>query len=115
MKTAAMILGIIGGIAGLGGAIFVTCAGGIGAAFGAEEGSSIVGLGLAALGLSLVGLVGGALALAKPKAAGIMMLVAGIGGFIAISAGYIVGGPLLIVGGILALLAKKGKEEPRPK
>lgn len=55
------------------------------------------------------------MALAKPKAAGIMMLVAGIGGFIAISAGYIVGGPLLIVGGIFALLARKGKEEPRPK
>ena len=35
------------------------------------------------------------------------MLLSGIGGFIAISAAYLFGGPLLIVGGILALSYKK--------
>ena len=35
------------------------------------------------------------------------MLVAGIGGFFSVSLAYIVAGPLLIVGGILALFAKK--------
>jgi len=49
------------------------------------------------------------LAISKPTAAGILMLISGIGGFIAISAGYLFGGTLRIVGGILALVSRKSK------
>ena len=53
---------------------------------------------------------GGPFAKAKPKAAGIIMLISGIGGFIAISASYLFGGPLLILGGILALISSRSED-----
>ena len=107
MKTAALILGLLGGIGGFIGALFALIAGGLGTAFNLEGAETIVGLGWAAIPLSLLGIVGGAITIARPKGAGIMMLISGIGGFIAISAGYLFGGPLLIVGGVLALLASR--------
>lgn len=39
------------------------------------------------------------------------MLIAGIGGFIAISAGFLLAGPLLIVGGILGLVAGRASKK----
>ncbi len=111
MKIAAVILGVIGGIAGLLGALFALFVGGIGATFGAKDGGEIMWLGLSSLLLSLIGITGGALGIAKPKAAGYMMLLAGIGGLITVSAAYVIGGPLLIVGGILALAAARKSPE----
>lgn len=110
MKIASLILGIIGGLAGICGALFALGVGGVSSAFEMKEASTVVGLGLSAIPLSILGIVGGALVMAKPKPAGIMMLIAGIGGIIAIFAGYIVAGPLLIIGGILALISS-GKEK----
>ena len=107
MRIGALILGIIGGIGGFIAAILVLIAGGIGMAFGAEEAGIVVGFAWAVIPFALIGIIGGALALAKPTTAGIMMLISGIGGFIAISAGYLFAGPLLIVGGILALVGRK--------
>jgi len=107
MKIAALILGILGGIAGVVGSILVLVLGGIGSAFGGEGAGTVTTLGWVALLLSIIGIVGGALALAKPKIAGIVMLVMGIGGFIAVSLGYVVAGPLLIIGGILALVGSR--------
>jgi len=107
MKIAALILGILGGIAGIVGSILVLVVGGIWSAFGGEGAGTVTTLGWVSLPVSLVGIVGGALALAKPKIAGIMMLLMGIGGFIAISLGYVVAGPLLITGGILALVGSR--------
>jgi hypothetical protein len=107
MRLTALILGIVGGLGGFLGAIFALFVGGLGAAFGVEEAETVIGLGWAAIPLALIGIVGGALALSKPTAGGILMLVSGVGGFIAISYGYLFGGPLLIVGGVLALVAKK--------
>jgi len=106
-RVASLILGLIGGIAGFGGAVFALFVGGIDAAFSVSGTSSIVGLGIAAIFFSLLGLVGGALALNKPKIAGIMMLIAAIGGLISISWGYVVAFPVLLVGGILALVSQK--------
>ena len=88
--------------------------GGLGGALGANGASTVVGLGFAALILSIIGIVGGALALAKPKLAGCLMVIAGVGGFISVSMAYVVAGPLLIIGGILALVAKKPTKEASP-
>ena len=74
----------------------------------------VVGLGLLALFVSLVGIVGGAIANAKPKIAGILMLISGIVGFIAISAAYLIAGPLLIIGGIMAILESRKQSQPSP-
>jgi hypothetical protein len=107
MKVAALVLGILGGVGGFVGAIFALVVGGLGAVFGAKGAGTVIGGGWAAIPLALIGIIGGALAMAKPTAAGILMLISGIGGFIAISAGYLFGGPLLIAGGILALVVRK--------
>lgn len=107
MKIAALILGILGGIAGIVGSIIAMMIGGIGSALGGEGAKTVTSLGWVALLISIVAIVGGALAIAKPKIAGIIMLLMGIGGIIAVSIGYVVAGPLLIIGGILALVGSR--------
>jgi len=107
MRIASLILGIIGGLAGIVGAVFALFTGGVAGAFGVEGSSTVVGLGFSAMFFSLLGLVGGALALSKPKAAGVMMIISAIGGLISISMGYIIAFPLLLVAGILALFGHR--------
>ena len=109
------ILGIIGGIFGILSAILALMVGGLGGALGASGAGSVVGLGFAALLISIVGLVGGAISNEHLKAGGIIMLVCGIGGFIAISAFYIVAGLLLIIGGIIALVKSRKNKKTNPK
>lgn len=106
MKTTALILGIIGGIFGLIGSAFAMFVGGLAESFAGDP-DNIIGLSLIALLLSVSGIVGGSIARVNPKIAGIIMLISGIGGFICISMGYIIAGPLLILGGIFALVSSK--------
>jgi len=110
MKIAALILGLIGGIAGIFGAIFAFGVSGVGTVVGAEDAGSLAGNGIAALIASLLGIVGGAIAIAKPKIAGIFMIIAGVGGLIAVFVAYIIAAPLLVIGGILALVASKKQQ-----
>jgi len=110
IKIAALIIGILGGLAGLGGAIFALFVGGVGEAFNAQDASVVVGLGFAAIPLAILGVVGGALSIAKPKPAGILMLISAVGGTIAISAGYIIAGPMLLIAGIMALMAHRAEQ-----
>lgn len=112
MRLAALILGILGALAGFGGAIFAMTVGGLGATFGGEGAETVIGLGVAGLLISLVAVIAAALAMAKPKGAGIVMILSGIAGFIAISMGYIIAGPLLIVAGTLAILGRKEVIKP---
>lgn len=116
IKIAALIIGILGGLAGLGGAVFALFVGGVGEAFKAQDASAVMGLGLAAIPLAIVGVTGGALAIARPKLAGILMLTSAIGGTIAISFGYIIAGPMLLIAGIMALMAhrveQRGESSP---
>ncbi len=118
LRIAATILGVIGGIAGGIGATVAIVMGGISTAFGDIEGASITDLGYVALGLSILGVVGGAISIPKPRAAGVFMLVSGIGGAIAVSLAYAFGGALLVVGGILAFLGtprpRTGQDRGRP-
>lgn len=96
-------------MAGLVGAIFALLVGGIGIAVNAEGATSIVGLAWAAMGLSILGIIGGALAGAKAKTSGVLMLIAGIDGLIAVSMAYIIAAPLLMVGGIMAFFTGRPK------
>lgn len=113
MRIAALILGLIGGIIGLFAAGIALGVGALGGATGVQGSDTVVGLGWAALALSVVGIVGGALALAKPRAAAVLLLLAGIGGLVAISLAYVVSGPLLIIAAVLAFLGR-AKKAPRP-
>ena len=115
MTTGAMIVGIIGGVVGLiVGIIAWTIASFLGAllTFFHIDGSGIALLGFLVLALSVVGLVGGALAKAKPLAAGILMLIGGAGGFPLVGWFWLFPGILLIIGGILAIVGHMG--EPKP-
>jgi len=100
------ILGVLGGLFGLFGSFFALLVGGLGSAFEAEGASDIVGLAWLAIFLSIIGIISGATVNRNAEISGILMIICGIGGFIAISFGYIVAGPLLIVGGVLALKKK---------
>jgi hypothetical protein len=102
-RTAEMILGVLGGIFGIFSGIFAVFVGGMGGAFGASGASTITGLGMSAIILGIIGIVGGAIVNKNINAAKYLMLFSGIVGFIAISAFWIIAGIMLIVGGILAL------------
>ncbi|MBC7343079.1 MAG: hypothetical protein H5U02_11685 [Clostridia bacterium] len=111
MKLAGLILGILGGLAGLVGGSMALFAGGIGSAFNAPGAETVAGLGFAAIPLAILGIVGGALAIGKPKLAAILMIISAIGGVIAISAFYSVAAILLGVGALLAFLgAREGSK-----
>lgn len=101
-RIAEMVLGILGGIFGILGGLFAIFIGGLGAVFEATGSSEIIGLGTAAIILGVIGIVGGAVVNRNPKLAGSLMIFSGVTGFIAISAAWIIGGILLIVGGILS-------------
>ena len=58
MRTGAIVLGIIGGLASLVSAALALIIGGVGTTFEAEGASQVIGLGWSALGLSLLGLIG---------------------------------------------------------
>ena len=104
MRVAGLVLGIMGAIAGFIGAIVALTIGSIGAAFGDN---TVVLLGLAGLGACIVGLVGAALSMAKPRLAASLMLVSAIVGVIAISYAYILATVLLVIGAVLTFLGRK--------
>jgi len=107
------ILGIIGGIFGLISAFFVMMIGALGEAFYYEDASLIIGLGTSALLFSIIGLVGGVIADRRAKIGGGLMIIAGIFGFISISAYYLLAGPFFLIGGVMALLHSRKKKDKK--
>lgn len=107
-------MGIIGGIFGILASILALFIGGVGEAFGAEDASSVTGLGWGALLLSILGIIGASISKSKPKLAGALMLVSGIGGFICISLFYLISGILFIVAGFIGVFSKKKKNTAPP-
>jgi hypothetical protein len=67
MRTASLVLGIIGGVFGIIAGLLAMTIGGAGAAFEAADSGTIVGLGFAAVFIGVVGIVGGALAPPLPQ------------------------------------------------
>jgi hypothetical protein len=94
-----MVLGIIGGVIGL----FIA---GIAIIAGAASTDHNVATGFLLLLLSVAGIVGAALSQAKPVAAAITMGVAGVGGFVLVTGWWIVAGPLLIAGAVMAYMGR---------
>ena len=107
MKIAALIIGIFGSMSGFIAAIIVIVAGGVFEAVGVG-GAEIAGPGLWGMGMSVVGLVGAALALAKPRIAAGLMVVSAVGGAIAISLFYGPAAVMLLIAALLAFLGRKG-------
>lgn len=107
MRTAAMVLGIIGGVFGILAGLLAMVVGGAGAALNAEGGGTVTGLGFAAVFIAVAAIVGAALANKSPMASWILLLLTGIAGFIAVSAFWIISGILLLVGALLEFIARK--------
>jgi hypothetical protein len=107
MRTTALVLGIIGGVFGIFAALFALAVGGISSAANVNGGGQVVALGYTAFFVSIAAIVGGALAPKKPKAAAILLLLTGAGGFVCVSAFWLLSGPLLLVGALLAFLGRR--------
>ncbi len=112
MRIAGLIIGIFGGLAGLMGGACALFIGGVGEALGAEGAEEVIGLGWLAFVASIVGLVGAALALSKPKFAALLMVIAGVVGLIAVFVAFILG---TILFGLAALLTFLGRNEGESK
>ncbi len=111
MRIAALIIGILGAVAGLIGAIVVLAVGGIGVVLEAEGGGEVVGLGFGALLMSVIGLVGATLAISKPKLAATLMAVSAIVGLVLIFVGYILATVLLLIAALLAFLGRHSETD----
>lgn len=112
MKNAGGVIGIIAGVFGTGAALVTLLFGGIGAAFNANGAQTVVGLGWGGVLFSFLTIVFGAVVFARPKGAGIALVVTSI-------LGAILGGTLVavfmglaLIGGVLATIGSKGVQKP---
>jgi hypothetical protein len=76
----------------------------------AKVSGTVTGLGLAAIFISVAGIGGGALAKGKPKAAAILQAASGVLGFVAVSAFWLISGPLLLLGAVFAFLGTAARQ-----
>ena len=106
MRTAGLIVGILGSFAGFIGAVIALLLGGVGLALGADKAESVTAWAFVALGASIMGLVGAALSMAKPRAAAGLMLASAIVGTVAVEVAYLLAAVLLLIGAILAFLGR---------
>jgi hypothetical protein len=100
MRTSAVVLGIIACLAGLVSAVLALMVG---------------GLGWSALGLSLLGLIGAALWIAKPQLATLIMATAGVAIVLSISMFAVIARPLFLVRRFWAEFGRRPKVRPEPK
>lgn len=105
-RTTEFVLGLIGGIFGVMGAMIALFIGGVDAAVNSSGQSEIIGLGWAAVAFSILGIVGASIVKGKPKLGGGFMTIAAVAGIICISMFYILPGILLIIGGLMGLIRK---------
>lgn len=111
MRVAALIVGAFGGIAGFTGGIIVLVLSGVGGIFALEGAGGMAVQSLVALAMSVLGLVGAALSIAKPRLAALFMVIAAVFGVIAISVGYSMAA---IPKRIAAMRAFLGRERQAP-
>lgn len=107
MRTASLVLGIIGGVFGIIAALLTLLFGGIGSAFEATGAESIVARSFVAVFVGVVAIVGGALALRYPKVSATLQLITGVLGLILIGLFWIFSVILLLTGALLAFLGRK--------
>jgi hypothetical protein len=105
-RTIELLLGILGGVFGIFGAIAAILLGGLGAAFAASGSGQITVLGISALFASIVGIGAAAFVLNNPKMGGIILIISAIWLLISISLFGVLGAVLLGLAGLLAILRK---------
>jgi hypothetical protein len=113
MRTGAIVIGIIAGLAALVSAVLALMVGGVGAAVEPEGASQVIGLGWSALGLSLLGLIGAALWIAKPQLATLIMATVGVAIVFSISMFAVIARPLFLVAALLGRVRQEAQRPPR--
>ncbi len=111
MSKAGGILGIIGGIFGIIAAIATLFMGGLGAALDADGAKQVIGFGWGGVLFSFASIVFGAVAFAKPKGAGIGLIVTSLAGAVLGGTFVAVFMVLSLVGGVLAVAGRKKTAE----
>jgi chromate transport protein ChrA len=111
---ATIILGILGGLFGIGGALLTMGLGGLSGALGYEKAGEIIWRGVGAIILSIMGMIGAGIVGNHRRASATLMLLSSIIGFLIIYPLYIPASALFLSGGILALIGRKN-EKPRSK
>ena len=107
MKTAGLIVGIVGGVLGFIMSVLIMLAGGFISVIGDDEGESVAGKGLVVALASLVGLAGAAFSMSKPVMAAVIMALGGVVGFgmVVATVGFNAGAIFLGIGNILLVVA----------
>lgn len=114
MKTASLVIGILGGVFGIISAIMALAVGGLGQAFHTHNGTEVAQLGWLALVCALVGILGAGLVMAKPRLGAAILLIAAIGITISISFFAVVAAPLLFIAAVLGFFGRKSGREAAP-
>jgi hypothetical protein len=115
MRTGAIVIGIIAGLAALVSAVLALMVGGVGAAVEPEAARQLIGLGWSALVISLLGLIGAALWIAKPQLAPLIMATAGVAIVFSISMFAVIARPLFLVRRFWAEFGMRPKVRLEPK
>ncbi|MFB4162265.1 DUF4064 domain-containing protein [Alteribacillus sp. JSM 102045] len=105
-RVTEMVLGIIGGLIGFGGAFFALFMGSLDEAFN-ETASSLTGLGASAFLFSALAIAGAILVKFKPKLGGWLMAISGIAILISISLFGVVPALFLVPAGLMGILRKE--------
>jgi hypothetical protein len=113
MRTGAIVIGIIAGLAGLVCAVLALTVGGVGATFEAHGATQVIASGWSALVFSLLGLIGAALWIAKPHLAALIMAVAGVAIVFSISMLAVIARPLFLVAALLGRVRHEAQRPPR--
>ncbi|MBU8906503.1 hypothetical protein [Desertibacillus haloalkaliphilus] len=107
-RTTEVVLGIIGGLIGFGGAFLALFIGGIDEAVSGS--SEISGLGASAFLFSALAIIGAIVVKFKAKAGGWLMVISGIAILISISLFGVVPALFLVAAGLMGIMRKPKKQ-----
>lgn len=105
MKTTSLVVGIVGGVLGILATLLVMAGAGVGEAVDAKNTGSLFVQGLIGFALAVVGIVGGAVAGRSAGWSSLLLLVASVGGAVAVGGFWLLSGPLFLVGALTSFLA----------
>jgi len=108
MRAAALVLGVTGGVVGVLATAIMLGFGGFNPSRDVEQAARLLVRGQVAIAFTLLGLVGAALALARPTLGAGLLLMAALGFLTTVSWFAIITTPLFLMAAFFAFLGRKG-------